>query len=113
MNEPFYFANGQMAHSADELIKLCRQFPTESSHYLLREDFEKWLNYIGETDIAQFATEARQTNFGDRQKLTEFLLKCDRYKSSPSPEAPLAIEERPGNFVDAIKNFFSPRRSKV
>lgn len=113
MNEPFYFANGQTAHSADDLIELCRQFPTESSQHLIQEDFEKWLAYIGETKLAQLATEARQTNLDNRQKLTEFLLKYDRHYNSPSSEDKLAIEERPGNFVDAIKNFFSPRRSKA
>lgn len=113
MNEPFYFANGQIAHSADDLIKLSRQFPTESSQHLIQEDFEKWLAYIGETELAQFATEARQKNVDNRQKLTEFLVKYDNYKSSPSPEERLAIERRPGNFIEAIKNFFNPRRSKA
>ncbi|MGV2828469.1 hypothetical protein [Myxosarcina sp. GI1(2024)] len=113
MSEPFYFANGQQAHNADGLIKLCQQFPSESSQHLIGEDFEKWLTYIGETKLARFATEARQSNLDNRQKLTEFLTKCDRYKNLPSPEDKLAIEERPGNFVDAIRNFFKPKKNKV
>lgn len=113
MSEPFYFANGQQAHNADDLIKLCQQFPTESSQHLIGKDFENWLNYIGEIKVARFATEARKTNLNNRQKLKEFLTKYDLYKNSPSPEDKLAIEERPGNFIDAIKNFFKPKKNKV
>ena len=76
MTQPFQFANGQLAHSAEDLLKLCQQFPADGINYLIREDLEKWLSYIGQEDIAQCAANARQTPLEDRQKLEEFLTKC-------------------------------------
>ena len=85
MTNPFHFSNGQLAHNADDLLQLCQQFPDDGTNYLVREDLEKWLFYIGKDDIAQCATNARQTALEDRQKLEEFLDKCHAL-SSPAIE---------------------------
>jgi hypothetical protein len=86
MTQPFQFANGQVAHSAEDLLELCKQFPDDGTNYLVREDLEKWLAYIGKDDIAQCAATARQTALEDRQKLEEFLNKCHAL-ASPDPES--------------------------
>lgn len=86
MTQPFQFANGQLAHSAEDLLKLCQQFPADGTNYLVREDIEKWLSYIGQNDIAEFAASARQAALDDRQKLEAFLNKCHSLSSS-SPQS--------------------------
>lgn len=73
MNQPFYFPDGRLANNADDLFELCQQYPDEATNYLVREDLEKWLAYIGSYDLAECATNARQTELSDRQKLEEFL----------------------------------------
>jgi hypothetical protein len=92
MTQPFQFANGQVAHSAEDLLELCKQFPVDGTNYLVREDLEKWLAYIGKDDIAQCAVNARQTALEDRQKLEEFLKKCHALSS---PEQQAAVPETP------------------
>ncbi len=84
MTNPFQFPNGQLAHSAEDLLELCQQFPDDGVNYLVREDLEKWLAYIGKEDIAQCAASARQTPLEDRQKLEEFLNKCHALSSPES-----------------------------
>jgi len=90
MTQPFQFANGQVAHSAEDLLELCKQFPADGTNYLVREDLEKWLTYIGKDDIAQCASTARQAALEDRQKLEEFLNKCH---ALASPEQESAVPE--------------------
>jgi hypothetical protein len=97
MTQPFQFANGQLAHNADDLLKLCEQFPSDAVNYLVREDLEKWLAYIGKTDIAQCATNARQDGSSDRQKLEIFLNKC--HGLSPESTASTANNPLPANIV--------------
>ena len=84
MTNPFQFPNGQLAYSAEDLLKLCQQFPDDGVHHLIREDLEKWLAYIGKEDIAQCAASARQTPLDDRAKLEEFLNKCHALSSPTS-----------------------------
>ncbi|MEM8831320.1 MAG: hypothetical protein AAGE96_18460 [Cyanobacteria bacterium P01_G01_bin.19] len=84
MTQPFYFPNGQSAYSAEDLLKLCQEFPDDGVNYLIREDLEKWLAYIGKEDIARCAANARQTSLEDRQKLEEFLTKCHALSSPES-----------------------------
>lgn len=77
MTQPFRFPNGQLAHNAQDLLQLCQQFPDDGTNYLVQEDLEKWLMYIGKDDIAECAAIARQAAaLEDRQKLGEFLNKC-------------------------------------
>ncbi len=97
MTEPFQFANGQLAHNADDLLKLCEQFPSDAVNYLVREDLEKWLAYIGKTDIALCATNARQASSSDRQKLEIFLNKCHGLSSEST--ASTATNPLPANTV--------------
>ena len=52
MNQPFYFPDGRLANNADDLLELCQQYPDEATDYLVREDLEKWLAYIGSYDVA-------------------------------------------------------------
>ena len=100
MSEPFLFGNGQAAYSAEDLIKLCRQFPEDSRNYLMREDFEKWLAYIGANKVAEFATEARQAAVGEEQKLDLFLSKTQVKPAAESSNKPKV------NFFSAIAVFF-------
>ena len=73
MNQPFYFPDGQLANNADELFELCQKYPDEATNYLVKGDLENWLAYIGSYELAACATNARQTELPDRQKLEEFL----------------------------------------
>ena len=84
MTNPFHFPNGELAYSAEDLLELCQRFPDDGVNYLVREDLEKWLAYIGKEDIAQCAASARQTPLDDRQKLEEFLNKCHALSSPES-----------------------------
>ncbi len=83
MTEPFIFANGQAAHSSKDLIKLCQDFPTDGIRYLLREDLEKWLAYIGDNQNAQYATEARTAEVDDAKKLDSFVRNLQNYSQKP------------------------------
>ena len=73
MNQPFYFPDGRLANNADELFELCQQYPDEATNHLVKGDLENWLAYIGSYELAECATNARQTELEDRQKLEEFL----------------------------------------
>ena len=91
MNNPFQFINGQLAHSKEELLKLCEQNPDDATNYLIKEDLEKWLAYIGDYELAECATNARQTDVSDRQKLEEFLTRS--YSLTAPKPAPPAVPE--------------------
>ena len=91
MTEPFNFPDGRMANNAEDLIELCEQYPDEATGFLIGQDLEKWLAYIGSYDVAECAANARQLDTGDRQKLEEFLNRCHSI-TEPSP-APAAVVE--------------------
>ena len=95
MTQPFHFANGQSAHSAEDLLQLCQQFPQDGVNHLVREDLEKWLSYIGQEDIAQCAASARTAAVDDRQKLAEFLTKCHSLSSPETKKAEESVPETP------------------
>lgn len=84
MTEPFHFPNGRAANNAQDLLELCEQCPDEATNFLVGQDLEKWLAYIGSHDVAECAANARQTDAEDRQKLEDFLNKCHSL-SSPEP----------------------------
>jgi ATP phosphoribosyltransferase regulatory subunit HisZ len=91
MTEPFHFPDGRVANNAEDLLKLCEQYPDDATGFLVRQDLEKWLAYIGDYDIAECAANARQIELGDRQKLEDFLNKCH---SLTAPQAvPSAMTE--------------------
>lgn len=94
MTQPFHFPDGRLANNADELLELCQQYPDEGTNFLVRHDLENWLAYIGNYDLAECATNARQSELEDRQKLEEFL---NISHSLTMPEAvPAAVTESQG-----------------
>jgi hypothetical protein len=84
MTDPFYFPDGKIANNAQDLLNLCEQYPDDATNFLVRQDLEKWLAYIGDYDIAECAANARQIELGDRQKLEDFLNKCHSL-TAPQP----------------------------
>lgn len=88
MNQPFHFPDGRVANDAKDLLELCEQYPDDAAGFLVRQDLENWLAYIGDYEAAECAANARQIDIGDRQKLEEFI---QRYHSltapNPVPEA--------------------------
>lgn len=91
MTQPFHFPDGRLANNADDLLELCQQYPDRGTNFLVRHDLENWLAYIGNYDLAECATNARQSDLEDRQKLEEFLNKAH---SLTMPEAvPAAVTE--------------------
>ncbi len=113
MSEPFIFANGQVANDAEDLIKLCREFPDDSLNYLIREDFEKWLSYIGATKFAEYAKEARQASVADTQKLELFIAKSQPQPTTKTAVAPPQTPAQPKfNLFTAIANFLGNNTTK-
>ena len=93
MTQPFYFPDGRLANNADDLFELSQQYPDDATNYLVRGDLENWLAYIGSYELAECATNARQAELEDRQKLEEFL---NRFSSITSAQAvPAAVTETP------------------
>ncbi|ELS01588.1 hypothetical protein Xen7305DRAFT_00012920 [Xenococcus sp. PCC 7305] len=102
MTEPFKFSDGQLAYTAEELFSLCQKSPDESLNYLMREDFEKWLNYIGKSDLAAKVGQIRQASLSDGDRIKQFISQFQTssvptQKSSPTttstaskPKAPAA-----------------------
>ena len=91
MTEPFNFPDGRMANNAEDLLELCEQYPDEATGFLIGQDLERWLAYIGSYEVAECAANARQLDTGDRQKLEEFLNRCHSI-TEPNP-APAAVVE--------------------
>jgi hypothetical protein len=91
MTQPFHFPDGQVANNAEDLLKLCEQYPDDATGFLVRQDLEKWLAYIGDYDVAECAANARQIDVGDRQKLEDFLNKCHSL-TAPQPVPPAVTE---------------------
>ena len=88
MTQPFHFPDGRVANNAQDLLELCEQYPDDATGFLLRQDLEKWLAYIGSYDLAECAANARQIEMSDRQKLEDFLHKCHSLIApKPVPEA--------------------------
>jgi hypothetical protein len=102
MTQPFHFSDGQVANDAKDLIELCQQYPDDATGFLVRQDLEKWLAYIGSHDVAECAANARQIDVSDRQKLADFLNEChsltaeggDRDAQANSLGQALAFEAR-------------------
>ena len=91
MTEPFNFPDGRMANNAEDLLELCEQYPDEATGFLIGQDLEKWLAYIGSYEVAECAANARQSDTGDRQKLEDFLNRCHSL-TEPKP-VPAAVVE--------------------
>jgi hypothetical protein len=91
MTEPFHFPDGRVANNAQDLLELCEQYPDDATGFLVRQDLEKWLAYIGDYDVAECAANARQIDVSDRQKLEDFLNKCHSL-TEPSAVPPAVTE---------------------
>jgi hypothetical protein len=91
MTQPFHFPDGRIANNAKDLLELCEQYPDDATGFLVRQDLEKWLAYIGDYDVAECAANARQIDVSDRQKLEDFLNKCHSL-TAPQP-VPSAMTE--------------------
>ncbi len=82
MPEPFRFSSGHLAYSVQDLIGVCHQSPQEVIYYLKRGDFENWLNYLGETEIAKKVEEVRHLSVTEEEQLKQFI----KVLQPPEPE---------------------------
>jgi hypothetical protein len=103
MTQPFHFPDGRVANDARDLLELCQQFPDDATGFLVRQDLEKWLAYIGNHDVAECAANARQIDVSDRQKLEDFLNRCHSLTSPP----PASSAETETNMEENIEENFS------
>ena len=125
MTQPFYFPDGRLANNANDLLELCKQYPDDATNFLVREDLEKWLAYIGSHDVAACAANARQTDLGDRQKLEEFLTRChalnvekpvttpETPKEEPKKEVTKTQKELQEDLKKAFKIVIAPRMTNL
>ncbi len=91
MTQPFKFPNGELAYTAEDLVRLCQKSPTDGIYHLMRGDFENWLAYIGKTDLAENAKQARLASLtSDEERLQQFLRSC----KSPIPKESNAKKSR-------------------
>ncbi len=98
MTEPFKFSDGQLAYTIEELISICQKSPSESLEYLMREDFEKWLDYIGKSDLAAKARQVRQASLSDGDRIKQFITQCQGVSISTkelSPKTPTSDVSKP------------------
>jgi hypothetical protein len=91
MTEPFRFSSGLVAYSVQDLIGVCHKSPQEVIYYLNRGDFEKWLAYIGEENIAKKVEEVHYSSVSDEEKLKQFIAilqppQKETLTATPSPE---------------------------
>lgn len=93
MTQPFYFPDGRLAHNAEDLLELCQQDPDAGTNFLVRQDLEQWLAYIGSYELAECAANARQTELEDRQKLEEFINRS--HSLTRSQAVPAAVTQTP------------------
>ena len=98
MTEPFKFSDGQLAYTAEELFSFCQESPAKSLEYLMREDFEKWLDYIGKSDLAAKARQVRQASLSDSDRIKQFITQCQGVSISTkelSPKTPTSDVSKP------------------
>jgi hypothetical protein len=112
MTQPFHFPDGRLANDAKDLLELCQQYPDDATGFLVRQDLEKWLAYIGSHDVAECAANARQIDVSDRQKLADFLNECHSLTSPPSvpPVMPETVIE---NKIETIVEEILPEPASV
>jgi hypothetical protein len=112
MTQPFHFSDGQVANDAKDLLELCQQYPEDATGFLVRQDLEKWLAYIGSHDVAECAANARQIDVSDRQKLADFLNKCHSL-TSPQPVSSVMPETAIANQIETIVEETLPEPQSV
>jgi hypothetical protein len=106
MAEPFRFSDGQLAYSVEDLVKLCKRSPGESINYLIRADFEKWLAYIGKTDLAQITQTIRQEQLSESEKLEQFVAKCKLAVKGEPKSINSNQPVKSNNFMNNLSKFF-------
>ena len=116
MTEPFKFSDGQLAYTAEELISLCQKSPDESCEYLMKQDFEKWLNYINKPDLAAQAAQIRQASLPNNARIKQFISQCQSIsvstpKSSKTANAaPASTKSKKANPLGSfLKNLFGKK----
>jgi hypothetical protein len=112
MTQPFHFPDGRLANDAKDLLELCQQYPDDATGFLVRQDLEKWLAYIGSHDVAECAANARQIDVSDRQKLADFLNECHSL-TSPEPAPPAFAETAIENKLETTVEEILPEPASV
>ena len=115
MTEPFKFADTQV-NSIEDLLKLCQQFPDEAINYLMREDFEKWLAYVGKTDLANYAQQARQSSVSNEEKLQLFIANCQGISTKTVKKQPEKSQESTNfiaKIIQSMKSVFVSNRQNT
>lgn len=105
MAEPFRFSNGRLAYNGDDLLNFCKQFPQDSINYLVRGDFEKWLDYLGEKKLAQKAKSARQANLSNQERLQKFLYSEQESQSQTKIKAETSTEKKANSLTKFFQSF--------
>lgn len=111
MPEPFRFSE-DYANNVETLLELCQKFPDEAIDYLIREDFEKWLIYIGQTEFAGYAEKARQASVTDEKKLQQFVESCQNIETN-SLEKQQSKTQESTNFLSQIRQMIFGNRQKT
>ena len=68
MKQGFKFSNGKTAYSADGLRRLCQDERNEAAQHLNNGYIEQWLDYIGETKLADIAYQIKTNQITDPSK---------------------------------------------
>jgi len=82
LKNPFYFQNGQTATNVLELLSFCvdPNYLDECIEHLKQENFEKWLSYIKETELAKTTEKLRlralKNKNEDLDLLSDFVYEC-------------------------------------
>ncbi|TVQ49946.1 MAG: hypothetical protein EA365_00100 [Gloeocapsa sp. DLM2.Bin57] len=117
MTEPFLFANGQIAKNVADLADICQNFPEDCLAYFNRGDFEGWLNYLGETSLAEKASKIRETDLPQTDKLQEFILACQTATVANSQTKPTRDTSTPVVSPERVERRFRivylPGKTKV
>ncbi len=94
MPEPFRFSSGHVAYTVADLIGVCNQSPQEIIYHLKSGDFEKWLAYIGEGEIAQKVEELRKILVIEEEQLKQFIqvLQPPETSAIEEPETEQSLE---------------------
>ena len=68
MKQGFKFSNGKTAYSVDGLRRLCEEEANEATQHLNNGYIEQWLDYIGETKLADIAYQIKTDQITDLSK---------------------------------------------
>ena len=109
--KPFIFRNGEQAFSIAELLNIAQKLPQEGIYFLMSEDFEKWLKYIGQNGFAEVAASARQSPYTPEPRLHHFVQTClSILSSSHSKENTMSTQTRQ---VVYVQDYAPRQQSKL